>query len=130
MPVTEPKSATAPIKPRRSGFARSTRKTMEVVYSPPTERPCIIRNNVSRTGAMRPSTSYPGSTPIRNVGTAMAATDAVSAARRPNRSPIWPNTAPPIGRIRKPTAKTPKAARICATLSCWGKKAWPIDAAK
>jgi hypothetical protein len=61
---------------------------------------------------------------------AMAATEKVSAARRPSRSPITPITAPPIGRIRKPTAKMPKAARTCATGSSLGKKARPIAAAK
>ncbi len=30
----------------------------------------------------------------------MAVTEKVSAARRPKRSPIWPMTAPPTGRIR------------------------------
>ncbi len=29
----------------------------------------------------------------------MAATEKVSAARRPNRSPIWPMITPPTGRI-------------------------------
>ena len=35
-----------------------------------------------------------------------------------------------IGRIMKPTANTPKAASTWATLSCSGKKARPIAAAK
>ena len=73
---------------------------MELVYSPPTESPCTIRSKVSAIGAISPSVAYPGSNPIRKVGTAMAVTENVSAARRPNRSPIWPISAPPTGRIR------------------------------
>ncbi len=61
---------------------------------------------------------------------AMAATERVSAVRRPKRSPIWPTSAPPTGRMRKPTAKMPKAAKTWATLSSCGKNARPIEAAK
>ncbi len=46
----------------------------------------------------------------------------MSAVRRPNLSPIEPITAPPTGRIRKPTAKMPKAARTWATESSLGKE--------
>ncbi len=53
---------------------------------------------------------------------AIAATEKVSAARRPSRSPIAPITAPPTGRIRKPTAKMPKAASTCATASSLGEE--------
>ncbi len=63
-------------------------------------------------------------------GRSIAATDRVSAAERPMRSPTWPKIAPPIGRIMNPTANTPKAASTWATLSCSGKKARPIAAAK
>ena len=100
MPPHAPHDAKAPITPRRPSGARSTRNTIELVYSPPTESPCTMRKRVSAMGAKRPSVAYPGSSPIRKVGIAMAATDKVSAARRPNRSPIWPINAPPTGRIR------------------------------
>ena len=56
MPPTAPQPAMAPMKPRRPGGARSTMKTIDVVYSPPTERPWIMRNRVSRIGAAIPST--------------------------------------------------------------------------
>ena len=61
---------------------------------------------------------------------AIAATEKVSAARRPRRSPIWPTSAPPTGRMRKPTAKMPNAASTCATGSWLGKKVRPMAAAK
>jgi len=44
--------------------------------------------------------AYPGNKPIRKVGIAMAATENVSAARRPKQSPICPMSTPPIGRIK------------------------------
>ena len=40
---------------------------------------------------------------------------------RPMRSPIWPNTMPPNGRAKKPTAKVPKAAMVLNSLSSEGK---------
>jgi len=73
---------------------------MELVYSPPTESPCTTRSTVSAIGAIRPSVAYPGNKPIKKVGTAIASTEKVSAARRPKRSPMWPISAPPIGRMR------------------------------
>ena len=39
-----------------------------------------------------------GSSPSKNVGTAISATDAVSAALRPILSPMWPKTRLPKGR--------------------------------
>ena len=41
---------------------------------------------------------------------------------RPTRSPMWPNTAPPRGRARKPTAYVAKAASVPASGSKFGKK--------
>ena len=99
MPPLAPHDASAPITPRRPSGACSTRNIIELVYSPPTESPCTMRSSVSAIGAATPSVAYPGRSPIRKVGIAMAATEKVSAARRPNRSPIWPITAPPTGRI-------------------------------
>jgi hypothetical protein len=67
---------------------------------------------------------------MRNVGTAMATTESVSAALRPMRSPMCPKTSPPTGRIMKPAANTPKAAISEATGSFDGKKWAPIVCAK
>src|SRR5262245_11492988 len=39
MPAPAPHAVSAPIKPRRPSGARSTRNTIELVYSPPTESP-------------------------------------------------------------------------------------------
>ena len=61
---------------------------MEVVYSPLTDRPWIMRSTVSRTGAITLSVWYPGKAPTRKVGTDIAITENVSAVRRPKRSPI------------------------------------------
>ena len=83
MPPQAPHETRAPIKPRRPGGACSTRNTIELVYSPPTESPCTMRSRVRANGANSPSVAYPGKRPIRKVGTAMAATEKVRAARRP-----------------------------------------------
>ena len=42
MPVVAAQAASAPIKPRRPSGACSTRNTIELKYSPPTESPCTI----------------------------------------------------------------------------------------
>ena len=60
----------------------------------------------------------------------LSATDAVSANLRPILSPIWPKTKLPKGRMKKPAAKTPNAARSEETASCVGKNWRPIVAAK
>jgi hypothetical protein len=39
-------------------------------------------------------------------GTAIACTEISSAMRRPMRSPMWPNSSPPSGRVTKATANT------------------------
>ena len=63
---------------------------------------------------------------MSTVGTAIATTEIVSACLRPRRSPIWPNSSAPIGRIRKPAAKTPNASISDVALLCDGKKFSPI----
>src|SRR4029077_21151661 len=73
MPPHAPHDVNAPIRPRRPSGARSTRNTIELVYSPPTERPWTMRSKVSAMAARSPSVAYPGSSPIRKVGIAMAA---------------------------------------------------------
>ena len=55
MPMAAPQQPTAPTMPRLPGLACSIMKTMEVVYSPPTDRPWIMRSSVSRIGAAMPS---------------------------------------------------------------------------
>ena len=82
-PTTAPTLAKPPMKPRRPSGARSIKNTIELGYSPPSESPCIMRRSVSAMGANTPMVSYAGSTPIRNVGTAMAVIEATSAVRLP-----------------------------------------------
>src|ERR1700682_4402369 len=41
-------------------------------------------------------------------------TESVNAARRPDRSAYQPNSQPPSGRIRNPTAKIPAVFNSCA----------------
>ena len=57
MPPTAPQQPMAPTIARRLGGACSMMKMMEVVYSPPTDRPCTMRSKVRMIGAARPSTS-------------------------------------------------------------------------
>ena len=46
--------------------------------------------------------------------TPIMVTESVSAARRPDRSAYRPNSQPPSGRIRNPTAKIPAVFNSCA----------------
>jgi|GEM_PF-2969688 len=54
MPAQAPHEMNAPIRPRRPCGACSTRNTIELVYSPPTESPCTMRSRVSAIGAAIP----------------------------------------------------------------------------
>jgi hypothetical protein len=56
--------------------------------------------------APTPIWPYVGDTPMTMLPTAAVPTDRVIAVRRPLRSPTQPNTNPPKGRARKPTANT------------------------
>ena len=82
-PANAPEVPKAPIKPRRELGHPSTMKMTEVVYSPPTESPCTRRNTTISTDAVTPICLKVGSSPMRNVGTAIATTESVSALRRP-----------------------------------------------
>jgi len=77
-----------------------------------------------------PMVSALGSTPMKNEGKAIAITDQSRACLRPNLSPTHPNSAPPSGRMMKPAAKVPKAARSEAVGLWAGKKCVPICWAK
>ena len=55
MPAQAPHDVSAPIRPRRPSGACSTRNTIELVYSPPTESPCTMRRKTSAIGASSPS---------------------------------------------------------------------------
>jgi hypothetical protein len=90
----------------------------------------MSRRVTSDTPAAAPIWACVGNSPISRVGTAIRATDAVSALLRPSRSPTWPKSTPPSGRARKPAANAPKAASVDETGSSAGKKLAPIATAK
>lgn len=52
----------------------------------------------------------------------MVTSAATSVALRPTRSPKWPNTAEPMGRATKATAKVASEARVAVPGSDAGKK--------
>ena len=62
------------------------------------------RNPTSMIGAAIPTCEYVGSSPIQKVDSPMMASVVTSIDLRPKRSPKWPNTSPPSGRAKKPTA--------------------------
>ncbi len=53
----------------------------------------------------------------------ISSTEAINAALRPARSAYRPISQPPIGRIRKPTAKIAAVLSSWAVVSPFGKKA-------
>ncbi|CAE6967661.1 hypothetical protein R75471_07184 [Paraburkholderia domus] len=55
----------------------------------------------------------------------MIASVATSAFLRPMRSPRWPNTRPPNGRAKNPTAKVPNEASVAKNGSLPGKNSLP-----
>ena len=57
MPSVPLQQAIAPIRPRWPGGACSTMNTTEVVYSPPADRPWIMRSTISAIGAATPITA-------------------------------------------------------------------------
>ena len=75
-------------------------------YSPPTERPCTIRARTSRIGARPPTLAWVGSTAMAREPAHIISTEIISEVLRPSRSAIRPNSQPPIGRMKKPTANT------------------------
>ena len=70
-----------------------------------------------------------GMRPIAAVDRPMPITVTSSVTLRPSRSPIAPNTIPPRGRKRKPTAKLPKEASWATSGESPEKKTWGNTAA-
>ena len=54
----------------------------------------------------------------------MVSSAATSVALRPMRSPKWPNTAEPIGRAKKASAKVASDCRVAAAASEAGKNSF------
>ena len=97
-------------RPRRPGVADSMRYTMVPVYSAPTENPATQRSTTIPMPPQIPAVSIPGSIAVPNIETEISPAEMKSAARRPTRSPRWPNTIAPRGRNRKPAAPTPSVS--------------------
>ena len=72
---------------------------------------------------MMPMLAWVGSTAIISEPKHISRTEAIMEKRRPRRSASRPKTQPPIGRTRKPAAKTPAAASSWLVRSPEGKKA-------
>jgi len=72
---------------------------MTPVYSPPTEKPMTQRNSKSSVPAVPPICSRVGSSAVTSIATVITVIEARSTLRRPRRSPMWPKTSAPNGRI-------------------------------
>ncbi len=73
---------------------------MTPVYSPPTENPITQRRPNSSQAAAGPICAAVGSSAVASIAADITAIDSSSIGRRPRRSPMWPNTTAPTGRIR------------------------------
>jgi electron transfer flavoprotein alpha/beta subunit len=91
--------------------------------------PCTTRSSTSSTGASTPTFEKSGSRPTQTVAMPIIISVVISAFLRPIRSPRWPNTRPPIGRAKKPTAKVANDAMVLTNGSCDGKYSEPNTSA-
>lgn len=71
-----------------------------------------MRSSNSRIGARTPICAAVGSTPISAVAPPIRNIVSASVRLRPMRSPMWPNTNPPIGRTTNPTANVAKDSMV------------------
>jgi hypothetical protein len=71
-----------------------------------------MRSVSSSTGAQTPIWAAVGKSPINAVATPMISIVNARLRLRPTRSPIWPNTSPPMGRMTNPTAKVANASSV------------------
>ena len=60
------------------------------------------------------------------IATPMRENERIIAGLRPNRSPIFPITKPPMGRVTKPAPNAPRDASRLAVGELEGKKVLPI----
>ncbi|MCY1462897.1 hypothetical protein D9M71_807200 [compost metagenome] len=67
---------------------------------------------------------------MQKVAPDMIRIDSDRALRRPKRSPIWPQTMPPMGRTMNDRANTAKAASSPVVLSACGKNTTAMTAAR
>ena len=90
MPAVAPHDASAPIKPRRPSGRVLDQKHHRARVFAADRKPLHHAQEGERDRRRQAERRVARQSPIRKVGIAMAATEKVSAARRPNRSPIWP----------------------------------------
>ncbi len=99
-------------------------------YSPPVEKPWSIRKRMSSTGDQKLIDSYDGIRPMAKVLMAISSIVMASTLLRPMRSPRGPKNMPPMGRMRKATAKV-ASEDISRTVSFpEGKNTLPIVTAR
>ena len=97
---------------------------MAPAHSPPKAKPWMILSVTSSTGARVPTWAAVGNAPIRAVAPPISSMVRARLRLRPIRSPIWPNTKPPTGRMTKPTANVANANNVPTVEVCDGKNAW------
>jgi hypothetical protein len=76
-----------------------------------------------------PIDSYVGSSPMIPVDSPITSVVMMSVARRPMRSPMWPNRMPPSGRNTKPNPNVRNAVSVPTAGSACGKNSWPNTSA-
>ncbi len=108
-PPVEPRGVNAPYLAFKWAGADSEMKVAEPPTSPPALKPWATRTRTSRKVAHTPSWAYVGRRPIAVLARPMQTRVATSAFFRPYRSPMWPNTMPPSGRMRYAVPKTASA---------------------
>ncbi len=111
-PSAKPICGIAPKRPRRSSGPCSTASSTAPAHSPPSANPCRMRSVSSSTGAQAPICAAVGRTPINAVATPMISIVNARLRLRPIRSPMCPNTSPPIGRMTNPTANVANASSV------------------
>ena len=112
-----PNSRKLPRNPRLRLGAYSAMKVAAPPYSPPVEKPWIIRSRTSRIGAHIPIVSYDGTRPTSSVAPDIIRIVIASTCLRPSRSPSGPQTSPPSGRTRNETANVISASRVWLSVS-------------
>ncbi len=118
------------MKPRFLSGAYSAMKVEAPPYSPPVEKPWIMRKTISRIGAHRPMLAYEGIRPMHRVPAAIMIMVRARTFLRPTRSPRGPKNAPPMGRTRKATAKVAKEDSRLAVSLPPGKNTLPMVTAR
>ncbi len=121
-PSARPIWGIAPKRPRRPSGLCSTASNTAPAHSPPRAKPCRMRSANSSSGAHTPIWAAVGNTPINAVAMPMMSMVSARLRLRPIRSPMWPNTNPPTGRMTNPTANVANASSVPTSELSLGKK--------